>query len=87
MRLQVRTNANAVVATRDIPDPVLTYAQQVFGGATNAETAALFLEWVWRRARDHIKNEVVNAAAVAAEPQVAAAKTGAGTTFDTDVPA
>ena len=71
----------------DIPDPVLTYAQQVFGGATNAETAALFLEWAWQRARGHIKNEVVNAAAVAAEPQVAAAKTNAGTTFDADVPA
>lgn len=50
-KLQVRTDAGALVASVDLPDASLAIAQEFFGGATAAETAAAVLGWLkgWLR--------------------------------------
>lgn len=52
MKIQVRTNAQAATGTAlgsvDIPDTALTALQQVFKGATSAETAQNALNFILR---------------------------------------
>ena len=85
-KLQIRTDANAIIISKNIPDPIITYAQEVFGGANATETANAVVGWLWGQLRAHVRNHVGAAAGFAQEPLAHAAKQAKEDEFDVAVP-
>lgn len=85
-RAQIRTDAGAVLATRDIPDAAIPHIQNVFGGVTNAETSALALDFMLLALRRHVRLEEARLARVVQEPAVTNAGIAAEAALDGDWP-
>ena len=86
-KIQIRTDAGAIVASRDIPDGTLPKAQAIFGGATNQETALNVLRSIWKDyLRPSLKNYEVTAAKNTKLAEVDAVATATADQFDIDIP-
>ena len=85
-RLQVRTDANALLAEVEIPDTALPRLRTVFGGTTAAQTAAAFLAWVVPTLRTYVRRTILEGKWAADFTAVNTGQATEETALDTDWP-
>ena len=86
-KIQIRTDAGAIIDSRDIPDGVLPKARAIFGGATNQETAENVLRSIWKDyLRPLLRAYEINQERIAQAADDQAAVDAVATQFDADIP-
>ena len=88
-KIQIRGDGTpgAILATRDIPDAAVTRLREIYGGATNQETAANVLRSIWK---DFLRQQILQDAVGTARNTVRAteqtAVDAAAALFESEVP-
>ena len=85
-RLQIRTDANAVLASVDIPDTAIPRLKAAFGGGTNAEVAAAVLAFASPVIRAEMKKRLLELKWAADYAIVPANQATEAAAIDTDWP-
>ncbi len=85
-RLQIRTDANSLLAEVTVPDSAIPRIRTAFGGATNAETAAAYLAWLLPTSRAEVIRRVKDAKFTADYAAVNTGQATEGVALETDWP-
>lgn len=85
-RLQIRSDANALINEIPLPDAAIPRIRTVFGGVTNPETALAVLTWILSQVRAYVRESQVASARQSQIGIVEAAGTAARESFESEWP-